>query len=123
MNRIITFPIIYFFLTTFSNADYLNINSKNICVYNVQPFQGSAGICYTKRSDGSNVCDVSLVYDDLIDGYEYVNSGCYLTNDLQLTGLTQNQWDYFLAVIAHILGFTFLFLINYIAVLTVKSRS
>ena len=113
---------VFVLVITFSNADYLNTKTTNQCIYNVSPYQNHKGLCYTKRSNNQNFCSTTLSYSKLIDGYEYKNSGCYLKNDLELTGLTQNQWDYLLAVLANIIGFTMFFLINYLAVNVARIR-
>ena len=107
---------IFVLVVTVTNADYLNTKTSNQCIYNVQPYQGHKGLCYTKRSNNQNICSSKLRYKHLIDGYEYVNNGCYLKNDLELTGLTQNQWDYIMAILANIIGFTMFFLINYLSI-------
>lgn len=120
MKKFLLILSLFFFLISYLNADYLNTRNRNICIYNLQPFQGSRGICYTNRLDNVNYCRIRTTFDDLIAGYEFVNGGCYLKNDLQITGLTQNQWDYLLAVLANVLGFTMLFLISYLSVLIAK---
>lgn len=108
--------LISLFLFTFSNADYLNTVDSNSCVYDLAPNQNSTGWCYIKRSDSLTYCDPTLLLSSLLDGYDYIASNCVLKNDLKITGLTQNQWNYLLALLAHALGFTMFFLINYIAI-------
>ncbi len=110
------FLIIFFAIFTSDiKADYLNTKTSNQCVYDVTPYQNETGLCYTKRSNDQSYCSTSLRFKHLIDGYELINSDCLLKNDLKITGLTQNQWDYLLAVLAHIMGFTMLFLINFLS--------
>ena len=121
-SNILVYMFVFVLVITFSNADYLNTKTTNQCIYNVSPYQNHKGLCYTKRSNNQNFCSTTLSYSKLIDGYEYKNSGCYLKNDLELTGLTQNQWDYLLAVLANIIGFTMFFLINYLAVNVARIR-
>ncbi len=109
-------------LTLFTSADYLNTKTLNTCIYDVEPYQNNTGLCYTNRSDNTNNCDKKLTYSDLIDGYYYDTdtNNCLLKNDLKTTGLTQNQWDSMLAILAHVLGFTMLFLINFLSVLVAR---
>jgi len=117
MSNMFIYLICIFFLFTFSNADYLNTKSTNQCIYNVEPYQGHKGLCYTKRSNNQNICNTKLKYKDLIDGYEYVNSGCYLKHDLAVTGLTENQFNENMTIAGNLVGFSFMFLILFIATL------
>ena len=121
-SNILIYMFVFVLVVTVTNADYLNTKSSNQCVYNVQPYQNEKGLCYTKRSNDQNICSTSLRYKHLINGYEYKNSGCYLKNDLELTGLTQSEWDYLLAVLANIIGFTMFFIINFLAVNVARIR-
>jgi len=121
MSKIITISIILLVIVSSSHADYLNTNN-NACIHSVQPYQNNTGLCYLNSSDNVSVCDASLSYTVLLNGYEYIDLGCYLKNDLELTGLTQNEWNYFLALIAHAFGFTMLLLVNYLAVLVAKGK-
>lgn len=105
----------FFIYTVFSRADYLNIKTTNQCVYNVTPYQGNKGLCYVRRSDDKSFCNKNLRYSHLIAGYHLVGSDCVLKNDLQLTGLTQEDFDYLMAVLAHIMGFTMLFMMSFIS--------
>ena len=108
-------------LISVTSADYLNTKSNNICVYDVQPYQGHKGWCYTKRSNDNQRCDSRLKMNQLIDGYYLNDDGdCVMKNDLRTTGLTQNEWDYNLSLLAHVMGFTMLFLINFLSVLVVR---
>lgn len=107
-------------IVTSSSSDYLHTTEKNICVYDVNPYTGQNGWCYISRNDGLSYCDKLLNYSDLIDGYELVGSNCVMKNDLHLTGLTQNQWNYLLSLLAHFIGFTLLFLTNLTVIYVVK---
>ncbi|MDQ7083945.1 MAG: hypothetical protein Q9M36_03010 [Sulfurovum sp.] len=111
----------FLFFSLFLSADYLNTLDRNRCVYNVQPNQNRQGICYTITLNNRDLCDVNLQYSDLIDGYEQVGGGCFLKNDLQLTGFTQIEYSYFLALIAHVLGLTMLILISYLSIQIARS--
>ena len=104
-----------------ANADYLNTKTTNQCIFNVKPYQNNTGLCYTKRSNNQSFCSSTLRYKYLIDGYEYKNAICSLKNDLEITGLSQNEFNYLLAFLAHAMGFTMLILINYTAVLISKN--
>jgi len=119
--RVLVIPLVLLFLVTcYSNADYLNTKTSNQCVYDVTPYQDHKGLCYTKRSNDNSYCNSKLRFKDLISGYELKGSDCVLKNDLKITGLTQSEWDYSLAFIAHVLGFTMLFLINFLSVLIAR---
>ena len=109
-----------FAFSLFLNADYLNTKTTNQCVYDVKPYQNHKGWCYTKRSNNQSYCSSTLKIKDLIAGYEYKDGDCVLKNDLGLTGLSQEDFDYLMALIAHFLGLTTIFLVNFIAVLTVR---
>lgn len=122
MNKIIFSSFIFLLITTSSFSDFL-LRSDNHCIYDITPYQDNSGYCYTARSTGVTYCNKSLTYNDFIDGYYVVDGDCVMKNDLLITGLTQNQWNYLLAVLAHVLGFTMLFLINYLSILVSKGRS
>lgn len=122
-NNLLIVLMVFFFLISFTHADYLNTSTTNQCIYNVQPYQNNKGLCYTKRSNNLNYCSTALRYSKLIDGYVYLNGGCYLKNDLRLTGLTQSEWDYLFSVLAHVLGFTMFFLVNFTVIQVVRSAS
>ena len=108
-------------LISIASADYLNTKTSNQCVYNVRPYQDHTGWCYTKRSNDHDYCNRHLKMKDLIDGYYLNDDGdCVEKNDLRTTGLTQNEWDYNLSLLAHVMGFTMLFLINFLSVLVVR---
>lgn len=120
MNKTTFILSVFLLIVTSSSADYLYPSEKNICVSVLSPFQGSTGVCYTVTSTGVITCDKLANYDDFIDGYEYLTPDCVLKNDLSLTGLTQNQWNYFLAFLAHLIGFTMLFLTNFTILFVMK---
>jgi len=110
------FLFIFISFCSFVSADYLNTKTSNQCIYDVTPYQNNTGLCYTKRSNDQNYCNKNLKYKHLINGYEFKNNECLLKNDLKITGLSQNQWDYLLAVLAHVMGLTMLFLTNFLAI-------
>ncbi len=110
------FVFLFVSLFSFASADYLYTKASNQCVYDLEPNQNSKGWCYTKRSDDSSHCNTKTKITDFISGYEYKNSECHLKNDLKITGLSQSEWSYLMAVLAHVLGFTFLFLIGFLSI-------
>jgi len=114
--------VLLILLFGFVSADYLNTRDKNHCIIDLEPYQNHTGYCYHDQRQDRDECDRRLKMKDLIDGYYYDSDdkSCLLKNDLKITGLTQNQWDYLLAVLAHVMGFTMLFLIDYLAVLVVR---
>ncbi len=122
MNKIIFSSFIFLLITTSSFSDSL-LYSNNHCVYDIEPYHSNTGLCFSDRLDSLRYCDEEITHNDFMDGYSLVDSNCVVKNDLLLTGLTQNQWDYLLAVLAHILGFTMLFLVNYLSILVSKGRS
>ena len=105
---------IFFVFTLLVQADYLNTKTKNICIYDVEPYVNHKGLCYVKRKNNQSFCNTKLKYKDLIDGYERKAGKCVLKNDLALTGLTQSEWNYLMAFLAHAVGFTFFFLSTYL---------
>ncbi len=117
MKQFLFLMFFFFLLTTYSNADYLNTRTSNHCIYSVEPYQDSSGLCYIDRHTGDNVCDKRLSFDDLLDGYEFVDGGCYLKKDLEYLQLSENQFNYQMAFIGNLMGFSFMFLILFISVL------
>ncbi|RRS30984.1 MAG: hypothetical protein P794_05035 [Epsilonproteobacteria bacterium (ex Lamellibrachia satsuma)] len=109
---------LFFILLTFSNADYLNTKSNNICVYDLEPYQNNTGWCYVNRADGQSYCDNSLQFTDLYDGYVFIDNKCVLKNDLRLTGLTENQFNFLFALQGNLIGFSMLIMLLFLAVLT-----
>ena len=109
-------------ILTFSNADYLATSHDNRCVYDLQPNQGNSGWCYTYSDNNNSRCNRRDKRSYFIGGYVYSSDDdtCLLKNDLKISGLTQREWDYLLAILAHVMGFTMLFLINFLAVLTAR---
>jgi hypothetical protein len=112
--------ILFFILSLFLNADYLNTRDNNHCIIELEPNQDDKGWCYHDQNQDSDECDRRLEIDDLISGYEYKDDECVLKNDLEVTGLTQEQWNSYMAFLAHALGFTMLFLIDFLAVLVAR---
>lgn len=108
--------LIFFIFVVSANADYINFQN-NHCVVNLTPNQNSTGYCFLDKHDNINYCDTSLNIDSFENGYTFETNTCLKSNDLQVTGLTQNQWDFLLAVLANVVGFTMLFLIGFLSVL------
>lgn len=113
--------IIFAFVTVqFLNADYLHLKD-NHCIADLTPYQNHSGWCWRDISDNnSSYCSRRAKIDDFIDGYFLDSGNCILKNDLRITGLTQNQWDYLLAVLANVMGFTMLFLISFLSILVAR---
>jgi len=113
---------VLFLLFSSANADYLYTKYSNRCVYDLTPYQDNTGWCFIYSDTNNSSCNSRADLDDFIDGYFYKvdTDECLLKNDLKITNLTQNQWDYLLSVLAHVLGFTMLFLINFLAILVVR---
>jgi hypothetical protein len=109
-------------LTIITKADYLNTKDNNHCAINVQPYQNHTGLCWHDQNTDRDDCNRRVYYKHLIDGYYYDsdNDACLLKNDLSITSLTQNQWDYMLSILAHVMGFTTLFLVDFLSVLIVR---
>ena len=109
-------------LVTLANADYLNTKDNNHCAINVQPYQDHTGLCWHDQNTDHDDCNRRVYYKHLIDGYEYNadDDTCLLKNDLKITSLTQEEWDYMLAVLAHVMGFTMLFLVDFLSVLIAR---
>ena len=105
---------------TSANADYLNTRDNNHCIIDLEPKQNSKGWCYHDQNQDRDECDRRLKLDDLINGYIYEDSECHLKKDLKTTGLTQNKWNDAMALLAHALGFTMLFLVNFLSVLVAR---
>jgi len=102
-------------LSVFSNADYLAIRNNNHCVIDLAPNQDDIGWCFHDQSEDSDICESNRTIDDFVAGYYYDGSDCLLKNDLKVTGLTQNQWSYIMAIIANVIGFVFVFLVGFSA--------
>lgn len=111
---------LFFFLVVSLNADYLALRDSNHCVIDLTPNQNSKGWCYLDLNTNQNKCDSFSSVDDYIDGYFLDQGNCVLKNDLKITGLTQNQFNFMMAVLAHVIGFTMLFLISFLSVLTMR---
>jgi hypothetical protein len=118
------FYLLIFFtvFTVLTRADYLNTKDDNHCAVNVQPYQNHTGLCWHDQNRDHDDCQQSVYYKHLIDGYYYDADlgACLLKNDLSITSLTQDQWDYMLSILAHVMGFTMLFLVNFLSVLIVR---
>lgn len=108
--------LLFCLLSIFSNADYLLL-TNNHCIYDLSPNQNDTGFCFTDHSDDLGYCSTDLTMNSFIDGYEYIDGICDLKNDLKITGLTQNQWNYQLALAANFIGFAMLFLIGFLSIL------
>ncbi len=106
--------------TLFLNADYLALKDNNHCAADLVPNQDNSGWCYHDMNDDRDECHKYYKMKDFIDGYVFTDGKCVMKNDLRITGLTQDEWRYFMAVLAHVLGFTMLFLVSFLSVLTVR---
>ena len=107
------------FLFVSINADYLKTKNVNRCVYDLRPYQNHKGWCYTKSSNDQDYCSTTMKLKDFISGYDYNASAsptCQKRHNLSVTGLSQSEWDYMLAVLAHVLGFSLLFLTAFVAI-------
>jgi len=107
--------IFSFLISSFLFADYL-YTDRNKCVYDLTP-KNNGGWCYTYTQKNKSECNKRAKITQFLDGYNIDSGSCTLKNDLKITGLTQNQWNVSLALLAHFLGFTQLFLTNFLAVL------
>ena len=102
-------------------ADFLALRDRNHCVYNLEPKQNSSGWCYRDRNRDKDRCDRFAKIDDFIAGYYLDDNGnCILKKNLKITGLTQNQWDWNMALLGHFTGFTVLFLISFLSLLMMR---
>ncbi len=112
--------LFYLLLTLSLTADSLHKNTL-ICVHSItiEEYEGKGVYCYTKSSGGSE-CDLNATYDSFVTGYTYTDGKCTIKNDLKITGLTQEQWSFSMALLAHFLGFTQLFLINFLVILVAR---
>ena len=108
------FFIFVFFITIYSNADYLYTKS-NQCVYNIEPFNNK-GWCYTKRSNGQINCNKNAKYTNFINGF-YLDDTCKMYDDLQKTGMTYNQFQFNQALLANMYGFFIFFLVGFLFIL------
>jgi len=111
------FIILIFLFFTYSEADYLNTKTTNQCVYNVTPYQNNKGLCYTKRSTGQNFCSATLRYTNLINGYNYVNGSCILSDDLKYTGLDYETFTTFQALNGTLYGFVLVLWLSFLFIL------
>ncbi len=94
---------------------------NNHCVTGLTPYQNSSGWCYVDVSDDNNsYCDDTVSINNFIDGYYFDGSNCLLKKNLEITGLTQNQWDWNMALLGHFSGFTVLFLISFLSLLMMR---
>jgi len=117
MKKIFLFMFLVF---SVANADYLNTRDNNHCIIDLEPKQNSKGWCYHDQNQDRDECDRRLKMSDLINGYIYEDDECVLKHDLKVTGLTQKQWNSYMAFLAHALGFTMLFLVDFLAVLVAR---
>ena len=114
------FRVIIFIAMIFSasQADYLNYNN-NHCIYNLTPKQNDTGWCFTDRNTGNDKCNRRLNYNRLLDGYYLDDNGnCVLMPNLLVTGLSASQWRFQLALLGNLVGFTLLFLLLFLVVLS-----
>jgi len=70
--------------------------------------------------NGSYICDSSLTFYDLVDGYEIVNGSCVQKEILRATGLTQNQFDEQSYITGNFIGFVFLLFTTYLVATSQK---
>jgi len=102
-------------LSVFSSADYLATKDNNHCVINLTPYQDDSGWCFHDQNTNSDKCKRRRTIEDFVAGYYFDGSDCLLKNDLKVTGLTQNQWSYTMAIIANVIGFVLVFLVGFSA--------
>ena len=108
-----------FAFTLLLNADYLHTDN-NHCVINLAPYSDNRGLCWHDQHDNNDYCDTKAKYKDFEDGFSYEDNLCLYRNDLSVTGLTQSEWDYMLAFVANLLGFTMLFMVSFLSVLIAR---
>lgn len=114
--------VCFVLLSLNAKADYLYTKYSNRCVYNLTPKQNDKGWCWIYTDNNNSSCNKNAKRSQFIDGYIYdVNDDtCLMKNDLKISGLSQSEWDYLLAILAHVMGFTMLFLINFLSILIVR---
>ncbi len=96
------------FFTVFLNADYLYHDN---CVYDI------SDNCYTYSSDNSRICDQDIIIEDFIGGYKYADGNCTKDEIFNQIGLTQHEWNFQMALMGNLIGFTTLFLTLFLTVL------
>ena len=94
---------IFTIITFFANADYLYNGS---CVKDI--VQGKRGYCYTYSSDGSFECDKKALISDFVDGYNYIDGNC-IVSDSQFLGMSLEDYNYSMALLGNFVGFVVLF--------------
>jgi len=104
--------------TLFLNADYLYV-SNNHCVIDLVTRDGG-GWCFHDLNDNVNVCEKNSDRDDYLDGYSYVDGSCQYNNDASVTGLTVSEWNFMIAILANLIGFTMLFMVSFLSVLIAR---
>ncbi len=105
--------------TLFLNADYL-YTKNNHCVIDLVPYPDNSGLCWHDQHNNNDYCKEKAKYSDFKDGYSYIDGSCQYKNDLSVTGLTQSEWDYMLAFLANLVGFTMLFMVTFLSVLIAR---
>ena len=111
--------VTFFFSITLLNADYLYVKNSS-CVYDLEPNQGNSGFCFTYTATGKSRCDKGSELSDFVDGYTNDGKRCNLKNNLKISGMSQDQWNMSMVLLAHSLGFTQLFLINFLVILIAR---
>lgn len=106
-------------LTLTLQADYL-YTGNNHCINNLVPNEDKTGWCWHDIAEAKDYCDKNELIENFYDGYSYVDGQCLYKNDLTLTGLTQNEWNYMIAIMANMIGFTMFFMINFLSIMIAR---
>lgn len=116
--------LLFIFFTYFLNADYLYNN--NTCVSSFKSInknRPNRKQCRIFYSAGGRVNLRPQCLDlNLINGYTYDANlaTCSLDNDWSKVGLSEEDWNFQIAIVANLTGFTIYFLVNFLSILVMR---
>ena len=109
------FILFIFTQVSFSKVGTFLYTKNTRCVENVIPNPNDKGFCYEYSSNlGTQYCTKKAKLSHFIRGYIFESNTCRIEDDLKLTGMTKDEYNYiiiFIAISFVLVFFTILFML------------
>lgn len=107
--KLLIFSILMISNSLFADSLLTYNKSNDTYSYCVKDYYfNSSNKLYFKKSQNNNFNSVNLAKNyksySILDGFEYKNGICQLKNDLKISGLTSDQYNFMMIMLANFCG-------------------
>jgi len=107
--KLLIFSILIISNSLFADSLLTYNKSNDTYSYCVKDYYlNSHNILYFKKSQNNTFSNINLGRNyksySIVDGFEYKNGTCQLKNDLKISGLTSDQYNFMMILLANFCG-------------------